>query len=74
MEGKELNLAGSKIRRLRPGRRLSQQALANPLETEAVYIGRGSASRSEDQFRTVTDVELVGFAKIFRVPISELFE
>ena len=73
MEGKELNLAGSKIRRLRPGRRLSQQALANPLETEAVY-GRGSASRSEDQFRTVTDIELVGFAKIFRVPISELFE
>ena len=46
----------------------------NLLETEAVYIYCGSISRIEDQFRTVTDIELAGFAKVFRVPISELFE
>lgn len=46
----------------------------NLLETEAVYICRGSISRIEDQSRTVTDIELAGFAKVFRVPISELFE
>ena len=46
----------------------------NLLETEAVYICRDSISRIEDQSRTVTDIELAGFAKVFRVPISELFE
>ena len=74
IEGKELNLVGPKITQLRSERRLSQQALANLLETEAVYICRGSISRIEDQSRTVTDIELAGFAKVFRVPISELFE
>ena len=46
----------------------------NLLETEAVSICRDSISRIEDQSRTVTDIELAGFAKVFRVPISELFE
>ena len=46
----------------------------NLLETEAVYICRDSISRIEDQSRTVTDIELAGFAKVFRAPISELFE
>ena len=44
------------------------------LETQAVYICRGSISRIEDKSRTVTDIELMGLAKVLGVKIQDLFE
>ena len=74
IEGKNSNIVGQKVRKLRIANGLSQQDLADKLEEEAVYICRGSISRLEDQKRTVTDIELKGLAKILQVDINALFE
>ena len=73
VDGNEKNLIGSRIRELRKQNNMSQQELSDRLETYAVYVCRGSISRIEEQSRTVTDIEVYGFAKLFNVSISELF-
>lgn len=74
IEGKEMNLIGDRLRVLRKKHHLSQQQLSESLETQAVYICRGSISRIEDKSRTVTDIELMGLAKVLGVKIQDLFE
>jgi len=74
IEGKEMNLIGDRLRVLRQKHHLSQQQLSERLETQAVYICRGSISRIEDKSRTVTDIELMGLAKVLGVKIQDLFE
>ena len=53
---------------------MSQQTLSDKLETMAIYVCRGSISRVEDKQRTVTDIELYGFAQALGVSIESLFE
>ena len=74
IEGKEMNLIGDRLRVLRKKHHLSQQQLSERLETQAVYICRGSISRIEDKSRTVPDIELMGLAKVLGVKIQDLFE
>ncbi len=74
IDGVEMNLIGSNLKRLRQERGWSQQLLSNKLETVAVYICRGSISRIEDKQRTVTDIELYGLANVLGVAITDLFE
>ena len=74
IEGKEMNLIGDRLRVLRKKHHLSQQQLSERLETQAVYICRGSISRIEVKSRTVTDIELMGLAKVLGVKIQDLFE
>ena len=74
IEGKEMNLIGDRLRVLRKKHHLSQQQLSERLETQAVYICRGSISRIEDKSRTITDIELMGLAKVLGVKIQDLFE
>ncbi len=74
IDGKAMNMVGSKIKELRKAKGLSQKTLSDKLETYAVYVCRGSISRIEDKRRTVTDIELYGFAKVLGVPIDSLFE
>ena len=73
IDGNEQNMVGSKVRKLRMERKMSQQTLSDRLETLAIYICRGSISRIEDKSRTVTDIELYGLAKVLGVSIEELF-
>ena len=74
IDGNAMNMVGKRIRELRVAKGLSQQALSEKLETLAIYVCRGSVSRVEDQLRTVTDIELYGFAKVLEVDISDLFK
>jgi len=74
IDGTEMNMIGSNLRRLRMKRGWSQQVLSNKLEMLAIYVCRGSISRIEDKQRTVTDIELYGFAQVLGVAIEELFE
>lgn len=71
---KKCNMIGSKLKQFRLEQNLSQQTLSNRLETEAIYICRGSISRIEDGSRTVTDLELYGLSKILCKPIESFFE
>ncbi len=72
IDGEAKNLIGDKVRELRVIKQLSQQDVADKLETLAVYICRGSISRIEDKQRTVTDIELVGLSRVLGVPIHAL--
>lgn len=74
MDGNEMNMIGSQVRKYRLARGMSQQALSNALELMAIYICRGSVSRIEEKRRTVTDVELYGLAKVLGVSILDLFD
>ena len=56
------------------GKSTQFRLLSERLETQAVYICRGSISRIEDKSRTVTDIELMGLAKVLGVKIQDLFE
>lgn len=73
IDGREKNLVGEQVRRLRTERGMSQQALSDKLETMAIYVCRGSISRIEDRQRTVTDIELYGLSQVLGVPIGALF-
>lgn len=68
------NIVGEKVRKFREERKLSQKEFSEKLETQAIYICRGSISRIESHERTVIDFELRAMAEILRVPIEELFE
>lgn len=74
IDGNQMNLVGDRIRELRIAKKMSQQQLSDKLEMLAIYVCRGSVSRIEDKQRTVTDIELYGFAKVLGVPIQALFE
>ena len=73
IDGVNMNMIGKNVKRLRKKNGWSQKTVSDKLEMLAIYICRGSVSRIEDQSRTVTDIELYGLAKIFRVSIDELF-
>ena len=73
-DGNNTNIVGDNIKRFRLEKELSQQQLSDRLETLAIYVCRGSISRIEDKKRTVTDIELKGFAEILGVTITELFD
>lgn len=74
IDGTEMNLIGSNLKRIRTERKMSQQALSNKLEMMAIYICRGSISRIEEKQRTVTDIELYGLAKVLGVSVLDLLE
>lgn len=73
-DNQNINIVGHNIKRLRILNGMSQRELSEKLETLAVYVCRGSISRIEENKRTVTDVELKGFADVFNVPIDKLFD
>lgn len=74
IDGEKINIVGDNVRKARKAAQISQQQLADKLETIAVYICRGSISRIESGERTVTDIELAGLSKVLGVPIQSFFD
>ena len=73
IDGKNKNLIGENLKKLRIKMNISQQELSNKLELLGVYVCRGSVSRIEDYSRTVTDIELVAIAEVLGVDPKELY-
>lgn len=74
IDGEKMNMIGRQVRKFRKEQKLSQQQLADKLETIAVYICRGSICRIEEQTRTVSDIELWGLSQILGKPVQSFFE
>lgn len=74
IDGKQKNMIGKKVRKLRKNQNMSQAELSAKLETLAIYICRGSISRIEDQSRTVTDIELYGLSQVLSTPVEDFFK
>ena len=68
------NIVGKKIRELRIGRGYSQRDLVRESELLGYPISQNMISRIENGKRRVTDVELLVFMEVFRVPSASLLE
>jgi len=73
IEGSCNNKTGTYIKTARQRAKLSQRQLSEKLETEAVYVCRGSISRIESGERTVTDIELDAISRVLNVSLDYLF-
>lgn len=73
VDGNQQNLIGAQIKKARIKAGLSQKELSARLETEAVYICRGSLSRIENGERTVTDIEIDAISRILNISLDDLF-
>ncbi|MBQ7834312.1 MAG: helix-turn-helix transcriptional regulator [Ruminiclostridium sp.] len=73
IDGEKMNMVGVQVRKFRKELKISQKTLSERLETEAVYICRGSISRIEDGTRTVSDIELYGLSKVLKKPMESFF-
>ena len=73
IDGSEMNLIGSKVKKLRLERNWSQQKVSDKLEMLAIYICRGSISRIENGRRAITDIEIDAISKVLGVSLDFLF-
>lgn len=66
------NVSGKNIAILRAKRKISQRELADELQVVGIDIDKNAIQRIESGKRFVTDIEIIGFAKIFNVSFEEL--
>ena len=66
------NLCGKNIMRLRKQLSISQRQLADNLQLIGMDVTKNAIQRIEAGKRFVTDIELVAFAKFFKVSLEEL--
>ncbi len=67
------NIIGKNIYNLRKKAGLSQEELAAKMQLNSIELSQKAISRIEKQERFVTDYELMVFASVFGVEISDLF-
>lgn len=70
------NLCGEKIANLRKQMipKVSQRALADMLQITGLDLDKNAIQRIESGKRFVTDIELVAFASVFGVEVSDLLD
>ena len=66
------NICGKQIYDLRKKLDISQRILAEMMQVKGIDIDKNAIQRIECGKRFVTDIELVVFAKVFRVDIKKL--
>ena len=66
------NVCGKNIAKLRLSLKISQRELADRMQLVGIDIDKNAIQRIECGKRFVTDIEIIGFAKIFNVPFEEI--
>lgn len=69
-----LNIIGSKIKELRKEQKLSQEFLCARMQTMGYKMSRSDISKIENGKKFISDFEVLGFAKAFKITISKLYE
>ena len=67
------NIVGREVARIRTERGLSQAALAAMAQRAEWDISRETLAKIESGFRCVSDIEVTFLAKVFKLPVSDLF-
>lgn len=67
------NHVGKVIKAKRKSIKLSQAEIANMLTLSGIVVDKNAIQRIESGQRFVTDIELIGFCKVFGVELSELY-
>jgi transcriptional regulator with XRE-family HTH domain len=70
---KHRNVCGPTIRRLRTAREWSQEQLAAKCQLAGLDITRFVVASIESRRRVLADTDLLTLAKVFRVPMEQLF-
>lgn len=68
------NICGRNITKYRNELKLSQRALADKMQLVGIDIDKNAIQRIECGKRFVTDIEVVGFAKVFNIDYKDLLE
>ncbi len=68
------NVCGKRIAMLRAKANLSQRAVADKMQLVGIDIDKNAIQRIECGKRFVTDIEIIGFAKIFGVDYKDLLD
>ncbi len=68
------NICGKNITTLRKGMGLSQRELAEKMQLTGIDIDKNAIQRIECGKRFVTDIEIVGFSKVFSVDYETILE
>ena len=68
----ENNICGKKVFHYRKMMQKSQRELADALQLLGLDVDKNAIQRIESGKRFVTDIELKGFAEIFKVTLDEL--
>ncbi len=68
------NVSGKNIAKYRKSFNLSQRALAEKLQLIGLDMDKNAIQRIECGKRFVTDIEIIAFAKVFKISILELFD
>ena len=68
------NLVGKNIERIRKEKGISQKDFIAQIQIMGCDINPSSYSKLEGQVRSATDKEIYVIAKIFGIPMEELFE
>ena len=66
------NVCGKNIAYFRTKMGISQRVLADKMQLVAIDIDKNAIQRIECGKRFVTDIEIIGFAKVFDVTLDEL--
>ena len=68
------NICGVNITKYRKELKLSQRALADKLQLLGLDIDKNAIQRIECGKRFVTDIEIIAFAKVFKISFEELLK
>lgn len=71
---KRLNLAGSRIRKLRAAEGLTQEQLSARCQSAGWDVTRGTLAKIEAGVRRLNDAEMVILAKCLKVGVSDLLD
>ena len=68
------NLCGANISKFRTEMKLSQRALADRMQLVGLDMDKNAIQRIEAGKRFVTDIEIVGFARVLETDIETLLK
>ena len=66
------NVCGKNVSKLRMALKISQRELADRLQLVGIDVDKNAIQRIECGKRFVTDIEIIAFAKVFKVPFEDL--
>ena len=67
------NLCGNRISKYRMELKISQRELADRMQLEGYMMDKNAIQRIESGKRFITDIELIGFARVLNKSLNELF-
>lgn len=68
------NITGENIKKIRKGKKITQEELCARMQVMGYQISRSDISKLENGKKFIADFEVDGFAKALKVSILDLFQ